>query len=196
MHRWTVESLQRGVLLFWATYLSLVTLTNVMDLLKVFGVLPATFPFASGNYQFIVDTTSRYGPTGGLLVALFAAVVLWELVAASLFWRALAAYRAGPLHLESAAVHAFVACAGLWGAFMVADELTIAYTIEATHLRLFVATLVSVVALQVLSNAGGQRMAPGRDFQSNAPSLTSQGSAVDRRVVHDHSGVVAHWQHD
>jgi hypothetical protein len=39
---------------------------------------------------------------------------------------------------------------GLWAAFLVADEVFIAYPVEATHLRLFIAQLVTLLAVEVL----------------------------------------------
>jgi hypothetical protein len=45
---------------------------------------------------------------------------------------------------------AFTASLLLWGAFMVADEVLVAYPVEGTHLRLFVAHLVTLLALHLL----------------------------------------------
>jgi hypothetical protein len=39
---------------------------------------------------------------------------------------------------------------GLWAAFMIADEITIKYAYEQSHELLFVAQLVSLVAMHVL----------------------------------------------
>jgi hypothetical protein len=38
----------------------------------------------------------------------------------------------------------------LWSAFLVADEVLIAYPLEGTHLRLFVAHLVTLLAVELL----------------------------------------------
>jgi hypothetical protein len=133
----------------------LVTLTNATDLLKVAAVLPASWALASGNYQFIVETTSRYAPPAALSVLLFVGVIAWELVACVLLWQAVARYRGRAFAAEPAAVRAFVVVAGLWAAFVFADELSIAYAIEATHVRFFIATLVTVLALQALPSRAG-----------------------------------------
>jgi hypothetical protein len=38
----------------------------------------------------------------------------------------------------------------LWGAFLVADEVFIAYPLESTHLRLFIAYLVTLMTIELL----------------------------------------------
>ena len=38
----------------------------------------------------------------------------------------------------------------LWGAFLVADEVFIAYPLESTHLRLFIAHLMTLLAIELL----------------------------------------------
>ena len=45
---------------------------------------------------------------------------------------------------------AFTTALLLWGAFLVADEIFIAYALEATHLRLFVSQLVTLLAIELL----------------------------------------------
>lgn len=53
--------LKRLLLLFWASWFSIVFLTNLLDACKELGVLPQTWAFASGNYAFVCQTTARYG---------------------------------------------------------------------------------------------------------------------------------------
>ena len=45
---------------------------------------------------------------------------------------------------------AFTASLLLWSAFLIADEVFIAYPLEAPHLRLFVAHLVTLLAIDLL----------------------------------------------
>ena len=84
----TAVALKRGLLFFWAAWLTVVFTTNALDGLKTLGVLAPTWPFASGNYRFLAETTARYGSPGWLDGLLFLGVVAWEAVAAALFWRA------------------------------------------------------------------------------------------------------------
>ena len=72
-----------------------------------------------------------------------------------MLWLAVAGYRYRTFAEEPGAVRAFTLVTGLWAAFVFADELSIAYAVEATHVRFLIATLVTIVALQVLPTRGG-----------------------------------------
>src|SRR5688572_22149261 len=52
--RLSVVTLKRGLLLFWATWQTIVVATNVFEALRALGVLPAGWHFASGNWGFLV----------------------------------------------------------------------------------------------------------------------------------------------
>ncbi len=67
---------------------------------------------------------------------LFAGVVVWEGLGAVLLWRPTDA--------------AFVVTLALWGAFVLAEEIFLAYVVEATHLRLFIAQLVTLLVIHLL----------------------------------------------
>src|SRR6266571_1638181 len=114
------RTLKSGVLLFWAAWFTIVLITNVCDALKAGRVLPSGWTFSSGNWELMLKATA------GLL-----------------FWRAWAAGGRG-------GVIAFVVGLALWATFALADEVFLAYTVEAAHLRLFGLQLVSVLALRLL----------------------------------------------
>lgn len=141
--------LKRMLLLFWAAWLTVVFAANLADGLKALGLLSETWAFASGNYKFLSETTARYGTPPAVNGVLFAGVIAWEGLAAGLFWRAGLGYR-GRLASRSAVYAAFTASLLLWGAFMLSDEVLIAYPVEGTHLRLFVAHLVTLLAVEML----------------------------------------------
>jgi len=126
----------------WATYLSLVCLTNTFDGLKALDVLGDGFAFASGNWELLRETTGVYDTPTAIDALLFAGVIAWEALAAALFWLALR----GRVPVMAAATVAL----GLWAAFIAADEIFLAYPIEGTHWRLFVALVVSVLAVRLL----------------------------------------------
>ncbi len=142
--------LQRLLIAFWALYLSVVTLTNTLDALIALGVLGSGWTFASGNYAAVVEVMSRYPLPGLIHAAAFAGVIAWEAVGAVLLWRATVASRglarppARPLYL------AFGALVGLWCAFMVVDELFMAYQFESTHRELLIASLASLLVIVLL----------------------------------------------
>ncbi|HYT87590.1 MAG TPA: hypothetical protein VEL76_02620 [Gemmataceae bacterium] len=142
--------LKQCLLLFWAVWLTVVFATNFMDRAKALGLLPESWSFASGNYQFVCATTARYGTPAWLNGLLFLGVVVWEGVAALLCWRAWwrfgdkATERRRPLYA------AFTVSLLLWAAFLVADEVFISYTVAGTHLWLFVAQVVTLLAIELL----------------------------------------------
>jgi hypothetical protein len=141
--------LKRVLLLFWAVWLSVVFLSNLADAGKGLGLFSESWAFASGNWRVIQETTARYGTSDSVNGVLFAGVILWEGIAALLFWRAGWTFRSrgsGRQVLYSA----FTASLLLWGAFLIADEVCIAYPVESTHLRLFVAHLVTLLAVELL----------------------------------------------
>jgi hypothetical protein len=143
------------VLLFWALWLSAVTASNVTNALRVARVLPQGFAFASSNFELVETTTAIYHAPRPLVWLLFAGVVAWEATAAALFWRALAGARQQPppepaqhAALSAALASAFAVAIGLFAAFMVADELLIAYPLQGGHMRAFTALCVSFLVVR------------------------------------------------
>jgi hypothetical protein len=141
--------LKRGLLLFWAVWLSLVFATNVLDGAKAAGLLDQSWTFASGNYNFVCQTTARSGTPAWVNGVLFAGVIWWEGLAAVLFWLAWRTYRGRLLY------PAFAAGLSLWAAFILADEVFVAYAVAATHWRLFTAQLATLLAIELLPEREG-----------------------------------------
>jgi hypothetical protein len=135
--------IRSGILLFWAAWFTVVALTNLLDALKALGFLPAGFTLASGNWALMLKVTAIHGTPASLVALLFLGVILWEAVAAALFWRAWAVR-------GEAIATAFIVGLALWAAFTLADEVFIAYPLEAVHLRLFAAQLLSLLAIRLL----------------------------------------------
>jgi hypothetical protein len=143
-----VVAFKRLLLLVWTVWLSVVFLSNLADAAKGLGLLGDSWAIASNDLQFIRQTTARYGTPDLVNTVLFAGVILWEGVAAVLFWRAVWAFRGGVR--RRAMYQAFIVQLPLWFGFLVADEVFVAYALEATHLRLFVAQLVTLLAIELL----------------------------------------------
>jgi hypothetical protein len=141
--------LKRLLLFFWALWLTVVFLSNLTDAGKEVGLLGESWAFASGNGKLIQETTARYKIPVAVNAILFAGVILWQGVAAVLFWRAGWSFR-GSSWARKAVYLAFTTSLLLWSAFLVADEVFIAYPLERTHLRLFVAHLVTLLAVDLL----------------------------------------------
>jgi hypothetical protein len=140
--------LKRCLLLFWAVWFTLVFLTNAADAAKAGGLLNGSWAFASGNYSFVTESTARYATPSWANAVMFAGVIIWEGVAAFMFWRASWTFQG--MSGRSARYAAFTTSLLLWAAFMIADEILIAYTVEGTHLRLFIAQLGTLLAVEWL----------------------------------------------
>ena len=140
---------KRILLFLWVAWLSVVFLSNLADAAKELGWLPETWGFASGNLQFIRETTARYGTSDSVNGVLFAGVIVWEGGATLLFWWAGLTFRGGGAG-RKVVYRAFMASLLLWGVFLVADEVFIAYPLESTHLRLFIAQLITLLAIELL----------------------------------------------
>lgn len=143
--------LLKGCLLaFWAVWQSVVFITNLLDAGKAIGLLEESWAFASGNWRFLVETTARYGTPTWLNAGLFFGVICWEGLTALLFWLAFFKYRSNGAGARRIVHAAFTAGLMLWAAFMIADEVFIAYAVEGTHLRLFIAQLATLLAIELL----------------------------------------------
>jgi hypothetical protein len=142
--------LKRALLALWAAWLTVVLTTNVLDGLKALGLLAASWPFASGNYGFLSATTARYNVPPGLNVVLFLGVIAWEGASAALFWLAWWTSRRPMDAGRGWRYAAFTSVLSLWLAFAIADEVFITYEVEATHLRLFMAQLLTLLAVELL----------------------------------------------
>lgn len=138
------------LLFFWSMWFGVVFLTNLFSGLKAAGMVGESWMFASKNYEAVKKAVSIYRAPSWLPALLFVGVVAWQLTAAGLFGWAFSTSLAGG-RVDTAAVNAaFVAGIGLWGAFMLADEITIKYAYEQSHELLFIAQLATLVAMYVL----------------------------------------------
>lgn len=141
--------LKRGLLFFWALWLSIVCATNVLDGLKALAVLPPTWSLASGNYAFMVKVTAIHQTPSWLVDMLFAGVVLWEALGALLFWRAFFKFR-GLASGFAPVVLAFSVTLALWAGFIIADEVFISYQVEDAHRSIFLFELVTLLVVRLL----------------------------------------------
>ncbi|CAN5189815.1 hypothetical protein BH23GEM2_BH23GEM2_09810 [soil metagenome] len=140
--------IKRGLLFFWAAYFTVVLASNVTDGLKAMAVVPDGFRFVSGNYALVERVTRIYAVPAAGVALLYVGVLLWQAATAGLFWRAFGAWRGGTAPDARIVNTAFAAGLGLWAAFILVDELFIAYEIaglEATHVALLSAQLLSLL---------------------------------------------------
>jgi hypothetical protein len=150
-----IPTLKQGLVLFWALWSTLVFASNLGDGLKELGLLPVAFAYASGNFGAITEVAQLFGTPIVFAALMFAGVLLWDGLNTVLFWRAVRHSARIRLGDYARADIAFAASLGLWGALMVADELFLTYRVaafEQTHRGIFVAMLVSLLAVRLLPN--------------------------------------------
>jgi hypothetical protein len=143
----TLRAIGRGVLVFWALWLSVVALTNVLDALQAASWLPTSWTLVSGNWLWITKTLEPLGVGVPVQVVLFAGAIVWEVLAAVLFWRASAAYAGRKLAREPEAVAACAVNLALWSAFQVLDEVFLAYQPEGVHRAIFANQVLTILLL-------------------------------------------------
>jgi len=132
--------------LFWAFFYSWICLTNALDGLKALNWLPPDWHYISGNFALVVEAVSLHHFPWILAPILFSGDILWQGITAILFWCALK--DSG----RSMAITAFSFGIALWAAFIMADEIFIAYVkfSEGTYFHLFTANLLSLIAIVFL----------------------------------------------
>jgi hypothetical protein len=142
------STLRSGLVLFWALWLTIVTVTNLTDALKQLGLLPDEWKFASYNYALVVETVGAFGVPASIAAALFGGVILWQAVAAGLLWRAFSVLRLGGDGHAAEVTQAFVVNLALWSAFLIATELTVNYVTAGTHKGTLLAQLATLLVLR------------------------------------------------
>jgi hypothetical protein len=146
--------LKQGILLFWALWLTVAWLANTCDGLKACHVLGKGWKFASGNYALMVEATQKYHTPLWLNATLFFGVILWQGGAALLFWSAFSAFQGLYRPGDHLLYPAFLVSLALWAAFIIIDEIFLAYETEDTHLRVFTAQAISLLVLVLLPEGG------------------------------------------
>ena len=146
------SALKIALLIIWAAWLTAVLTTNTFDAMKALGVISESWAFASGNFRFLTETTARYGTPRWINALLFLGVIAWDALAAILFWRAVWLFHGQGTRSVVATRLAFAVSLCLWGAFLLADEVFIAYVVEGTHLRIFTAQLVTLLFIELTAD--------------------------------------------
>jgi hypothetical protein len=142
--KFTGINVQKIILAFWSCYFSIVTLTNILDGLKSMGLLSKDWKFSSGNFEMILQTTANMNVPAGFNAFLFCGVILLELSASVLFWKAL--FTTDESNIYKAHSVGLILFAG----FIMADEIFFAYGVEATHMRILFGLMLSLTTLIIL----------------------------------------------
>jgi hypothetical protein len=143
-------AIKLGCLLFWFGWFSLACLSNLFDMINALYGLPAEWHFVSGNYVAVAKVISIYSLPDFCLNLLFSLDILIQAACALLFFLAAWAFWKQK-ELPTLVNYAFGLSMGLWAAFILMDELFIAYAYEGTHLNLFAFELLTLLALHELT---------------------------------------------
>jgi hypothetical protein len=145
----SLRAIKRGLLLFWVAWTGIVVATNGAEVLKALHLLPELWAPASGNYLLMVAVGSIYGTPRWVMSTLFGGVLLWQAVGTAAFGRAVLTTN-GTATENGAISRAFAVNLALWAAFMITDEVFLAYGGEETHRSIFAAQLLTLLAIRLL----------------------------------------------
>jgi hypothetical protein len=145
---WLEDRSTPGLLLVtgWAAYITVVTASNLSELLWSFGWVD--WSFRSGNLGYIHDATEIYFDSRAVNQLLLAGAMLWEATAAVLLWRAAALWLKRAPRVRSAAAAGLLVLSALWFAFAIGTEAFVAYDRgidESAYWVLAAATLASLL---------------------------------------------------
>lgn len=140
----------RGILLFWALWISLVVLANLVGELKALHVAPALWPLASGNFGFIRKETAIYSIPWWADQVFFVGIILWESLGAALFWRALVHTLRRTRRRLRATYTAHGVLMALFAGFILGDEMVHDFRVEGDHRGILLLLLISLLAVTLL----------------------------------------------
>lgn len=129
------------ILAFWALWFSLAVLTNIFEIFKHLQVLPMQWWFHSQNFTLIKLVLDHAHLSTKVAWFVFAAVLIGEAFCCATHIRAFITQRWEHI------LYAFTCSMSLWFAFVIAEEILIAYSFEAVHIRLLLLEGLSLLML-------------------------------------------------
>jgi hypothetical protein len=136
-----------GLLLFWGVYFGMAGTGNVVDWLTNHGYRGRLFRSSSKNLELMERVAERHGAGVKAIRALFAIIMSWEILSALAYFAALALYLAGNLTILP---YAFFIGMGLFAGLILGNEAFVYYDDEEEHVIMFLAQLVSYIAVVLL----------------------------------------------
>jgi hypothetical protein len=136
-----------GLLLFWGIYFAMAGIGNLVDWLTNHGYRGKYFRSSSKNLELMERVAKKHGSGASAVGALFAVIMSWELLSAAAYLAAFALYLTGSTALLP---YAFFAGMGLFAGLVLGNEAFVYYDDEEEHVIMFLAQLVSYVAVVLL----------------------------------------------
>ncbi len=140
--------LKQIILLFWCIWFSIAFLSNLTDFLISTNTITSSL-FRSNNYSALEKIIHIYNVPHYFLNVLFILDIFVQGLSAILFL--IAAFCCWiRIYIWQTINMAFIISISLWAIFLIMEESFIAYSYEATHIRLFVFEMVSLLTLHLL----------------------------------------------
>jgi hypothetical protein len=136
-----------GLLLFWGIYFGMAGTGNVVDWLTNHGYRGRLFRSSSKNLELMERVAERHGAGVKAIRALFAIIMSWEILSALVYFAALALYLTGNLTILP---YAFFIGMGLFAGLVLGNEAFVYYDDEEEHVIMFLAQLISYIAVVLL----------------------------------------------
>jgi hypothetical protein len=144
-----IAFIQIALLAFWALWFTILWIMNILDALKVMGVLPEEWKAASGNYKIIAKHTGEYHAPEWLNQALYVGVLIWQAIIVAGLWAAFSGSVAENTLLYGRINFAYGSALFLFAVFLLADEVLKIYDTAEQHTIIFIALLVSLLVVTV-----------------------------------------------
>lgn len=134
----TSKTIQYIIILFWSIWFTLVSLSDITNLLQVMHILPSNFAFSSKNYGLVDQFLSLYNINSfDLTLLLFSIIVLAATIISITFW--IAMYSMSQIWIN----RAFLFSISFTMFFVLSDEVFIQYTIEHGHIIRLILLLIT-----------------------------------------------------
>ncbi len=136
-----------GLLVFWGIYFAMAGTGNVIDWLTRHGYRGRYFRSSSKNLELMERVAKRHGSGESGIKALFAVIMSWELLSAAAYLAAFVFYLSGSTALIQ---YSFFIGMGLFAGLILGNEAFVYYDDEEEHVVMFLAQLISYIALSIL----------------------------------------------
>ncbi|PIQ43759.1 MAG: hypothetical protein COV52_04770 [Gammaproteobacteria bacterium CG11_big_fil_rev_8_21_14_0_20_46_22] len=143
---------KRVVVLFWFIWWLVAFVTDFLGFLNHF--FGATFTWAiNSNFVTLEKSLAFAHWSSGVIVTLYACVIIWLFISAILFALAsISAFRAGPPQDKKVVNLAFIVTLFFWLAFFIADQCVMKFGLEENHMVQGGFELLSYLALFIIPN--------------------------------------------
>jgi hypothetical protein len=146
----TLVAIKRGLLLYWSLWFTVVFASNGLDGLKALGVIDKGWKLAGGDFTLISPAAAINGVPAIASGVLLVCSLVWEGITAAAFWRAFGKFRGLKNAHARALAAAFLLAISLFAALLVADRFIGGHLFMATHLKILLALLASLLVVYFL----------------------------------------------